>query len=280
MSAVRSSSSGARPAAAASGGPGPPARPAGPRGSASPGRSAARRRCRRGRAGSGPRTRRRAAAGRRRAGGSPVTGWGSRRPAAPGRSWRSRGSPGSSARRPRRRRRRWPTGPWGRPPRCGAGLESGEVDGAGTGEGLLRHGAHVCDGRVSAPSGTLRSAGAADHLASAPPASAPGRAGRGVPASWGDAPQKRAGSRYSPHSARSASQISPSVASARHGLEHRGDHVLLAGGREHPSMRRGRSPASSRPALRSAEHADLLDLHLVGDPQDLQVVGHRVEVAR
>ena len=92
------------------------------------------------------------------------------------------------------------------------------------------------------------------------------------------AAQKRAGSRYSPHSSRSASQISPSVASARHASSIARDHVaVLPSGIEHLLDRGGdRGLVATRLPL--GQYPDLLGLNLVGDPQDLQLAGHRVLV--
>ena len=96
-----------------------------------------------------------------------------------------------------------------------------------------------------------------------------------------EAVQKRTGSRYSPHSGLNASQISPSVASARTASSIGGTVFAIGSGRlDHPRQRRvdrclvaGVAPLGDQRAL--------LEFDLVRDPQDLQLVadvaGQRVD---
>ena len=92
--------------------------------------------------------------------------------------------------------------------------------------------------------------------------------------------QKRAGSRYSPHSSRRASQISPSVASARQASSIAG--IMLRSSRAALSISSIAAAIAGLVAtgLPLVEYPHLLGLDLVGDAQDLQLAGHRVVVAR
>src|SRR4051794_40150458 len=63
------------------------------------------------------------------------------------------------------------------------------------------------------------------------------------------------------------------------GLEDRGDHVLLGAGHVHHSSEGSPDGGLVTVAAAARELTDLVHLDLVGDPEDLQIVGHRVGVA-